>query len=374
MIDRAVLRRLHRLTDGEPKTLTMYVDIDQNKTSNRRRGFETQAEAMLKEMRSSEPDDKDLAKAASVALNQVKEVDPRGRTALVVVNTFKSLAETHQVRVAIPPSVHWRRGAHLRPIVEALDEHERYAVVLSDKNRARIFMVFMGEIMEYSDLISATSMKTQTTGMDQWWSQKRFQRRHDNEVTLHVKRVVDALYDLSLRTPFDRLLVAGPTEAASELARLLPTRLHGKLVKTLSMSVSASPQEVLERTLETQREIEREQELEQIEGLFSELHEGGKAISGLEPVIDAANQGRIWKLFYVKDLEANGAECTACGAIAARPNGTCQLCGATMRPVSHIVDRLTQITIAMGGHVEMVDGPAADKLKKVDEIAALLRY
>ena len=374
MIDRAVLRRLRRLTEGEPKTLTMYLDIDQNKASNRRRGFETQAEAMLKELRSANPDDPELSEAAERAMRVITDMEPSGRTALVVVNPSKELAEVHQVRVAMPPSVHWRRGAHLRPIVEALDEHERYAVVLSDKNRARIFTVFMGEITEHTDLISPTSMKTQTTGTDHWWSQKRFQRRHEHEVTLHVKRVVDALYDLSLRTPFDRLLVAGPTEAASELARLLPTRLHGKLVKTLSMSVSAAPQEVLERTIETQREIEREQELEQVEGLFSELHEGGKAIAGMEPVIEAANQGRIWKLFYVKGLEASGAECPVCGAIAAHPDQKCQLCGASTKPVDHLVDRLTQVTIGMGGQVEVVDGPAAKKLKEVDEIAALLRY
>ncbi len=374
MIDRAVLRHLRRLTEGEAHTLTIYLDIDQNKPSNRRRGFETQAEAMLKELRSSDADDDELRDASERAMRLITALEPQGRTALIVVNPTKALDDVHQVRVTIPPSVHWRQGAHLRPIVEALDEYERYAVVLTDKNRARIFTVFMGDITEHTDLISATSMKTQTTGTDHWWSQKRFQRRHQNEVTLHVKRVVDALYDLSLRTPFDRLLVAGPTEAASELARLLPTRLHGKLVTTLSMPVSASPQEVLQRTLETQSEIEREQELAQVEGVFSELHEGGKAIVGLKPVVDAANQGRIWKLFYAKGLEASGAECPACGAITVETDQPCPLCGRPTKPVDHVVDRLTQITIGMGGHVEVVDGAAAAKLKEADDIAALLRY
>ncbi len=362
------------MTEGKGKTLTLYVDIDQNKPANRKDGYVIQAEAMVKELRSKVGGDKELERAGAQALELVRSLRPAGRTALVVVYPAGDLAELHQVRVEIPPSIHWRRGAHLRPIVEALDEHERYAVVLTDKNRARIFTVFMGEITEHSDLFSATSTKTQTTGTDHWWSQKRFQRHHDQEVALHVKKVVDALYDLSLTTPFDRLLVAGPTEAASQLARLLPTRLHGKLVKTMNMSVSATPQEVLAKTLEVQAEVEREQEVEQVDGLLSELHEGGRAIAGLEAVIDAASQGRIWKLFYVKGLEAEGAECRECGALSAVKNGACKLCGGPMDPVPHIIDRLSQAAFETGGHVEVVDGPAAKRLKKAGTIAALLRY
>lgn len=374
MIDRAVLRRLHRITKGMDKTLTIYVDIDQNKQSNRRRGFVVQAEAMVKELRSSLKSDAAFERAAEKALELVRKLRPAGRTALVVVQPEKKVAELHQVRVGMPASVHWRRGAYLRPVVEALDEHERYAVVLSDKMRARIFTVFMAEITEHSDLFSPTSMKTQTTGTDHWWSQKRFQRHHEQEVVLHVKKIVDALYDLSLAVPYDRLLVAGPTETTSQLARLLPTRLHGKLVKTVSIPVSAPPQQVLEEVLKVQKEVEREQEMEQVEGLFSELHASGKAVSGLNSVIDAANHGRIWKLFYVKGLEANGSECPNCGAMAPEGNGTCKLCGEPMEVVDHMIDRLTQATLDVGGRVEVVDGPAAAKLKTVDTIAALLRY
>ena len=39
MIGRGVLSRLHTLTQEEGPTLTLYVDIDQNKQANRRRGF-----------------------------------------------------------------------------------------------------------------------------------------------------------------------------------------------------------------------------------------------------------------------------------------------------------------------------------------------
>jgi len=374
MLDRAVLRRLHRLTEGEVPTLTLYVDIDQTHQANRNRGYVTQAEAMVKELRAGHPDDAELERASERALGLIRELEPQGRTALAVVHTPGGVEEIHQIRVSMPPSIHWRRGAHLRPVLEALDEYERYAVVLTDKKKARIFTSYLGELVEHTDLISATGTRTQTTGTDQWWSQKRFQRHHDQEVALHAKRVVDALHDLSLRVPFDRLIVGGPQEAATQVAKLLPRRLHGKLVKTVAMPVTAPAGEVQERVAEVQEEMERQQELEMVEGLLSELHESGKAVSGVEAVVGAVNEGRLWKLFYVSGLSLSGRECRNCRALTVGDEGSCRYCDGSLEAVEHFVDRLNRSVLETGGRVEVVDGPAAEKLARVGSIAALLRY
>ena len=49
MLGRGVLSRLHTLTQQETFTLTLYLDTDQNKQANRKRGYVVQAEALLKE-------------------------------------------------------------------------------------------------------------------------------------------------------------------------------------------------------------------------------------------------------------------------------------------------------------------------------------
>lgn len=373
MLDRAALRNLRRLTDNDDKTLTLYLDIDQTKQANRNGGHITQAEAMVKALRSANGGDTELEKASEKALEVVRRLEPRAKTALVVAQAKGTVADSRQIRVAIAPSIHWRRGAFLRPVVEALDEYERYAVVLTDKKRARIFTSYLGELIEHTDLISATGTKTQTTGTDQWWSQARFQRRHEQEVVLHAKRVVDALHELSLKIPFDRLIVAGPQEAAAQVARLLPRRLHGKLVETVAMPVTAGEREVAERIAQVQEKMEREQELEMVEGLLSELHQSGKAVSGLADVVDAVNEGRVWKLFYVKELQLDGRVCGKCGALAVQGE-RCGYCDGTLHPEPRFVDRLSQSVIDLAGRVEMVDGPAAGELRRVGSIAALLRY
>jgi len=143
--------------------------------------------------------------------------------------------------------------------------------------------------------------------------------------------------------PFDRLIVAGTPKATSQLVRLLPKRLRGKLVGTVGMSVGTS-------------------------------QNGGKAVAGFASVLDAVNQGRVWKLFYAKGLKKVGGECSECNAYAPDPTGPCTYCGGDVRRLPQCVDRLTQSVMEMGGQVEVIDGPAAEHLKPHGSIAALLRY
>jgi peptide subunit release factor 1 (eRF1) len=374
MLGQDVLSRLHCLTQQELFTLTLYLDIDQNKQSNRNRGFVVQAEALLKDLKARHPEDRRLGEAAARVQRAVKGLEPQGRTALLVVHAEAGLNELHEIKIALPASAHWRQGAFLRPLLEAMDEHERFGVVLTDKQRARLFTVYLGDITEHSDLLSETAQRTRTTGTDQWWSEKRQQRHHLHEVAAHAKRVVDALHDLNLAEPFDRLIMAGPTEAAAQLARLLPRRIHGKLLETVSLPLSATRREVLERVLEVQQRMERVQEEALVAALEAELHQGGKAVVDLEAVVEATNRGRVWKLAYVKGFTAEGGQCRSCGSFAAAANGACPLCGGDIQPVPGFVDRLSQGVLEMGGRVEVVGGPPARRLAALGSVAALLRY
>jgi peptide subunit release factor 1 (eRF1) len=352
----------------------MYVDIDQNKQSNRKKGYVVQAEAMLKELRGRHGRSQRLDAAAEGALDLVRSLKPMGRSALIVVHPETALSEVHQIGLPFPASAYWRRGAFLRPIVEAMDEHERYGVVLTDNKRARLFTVQMGEITEHELLASDTTRRTRAVGPDQWRAQKRHDSRHKEEAASHAKRAIDALHDLSLQAPFDRLIVAGPPQATGQLVRLLPKRLRGKLVETVSMRVGADPKEVLNKILAVQRRMEREQEAKLVEGLLAELHDGGKAVAEFASVLDAVNNGRVWKLFYAKGLRKEGGECRDCGAYSPHAVGPCVYCGGEVQTMSQVVDRLSQTVLETGGQVEVVDGPAADSLKPHGSIAALLRY
>ena len=82
MLGRGVLSRLHTLTQQETFTLTLYLDIDQNKTANRKRGFVVQAEALLKDLKATHGPDRRLADANRRALGAGQEAPSEGTSRL----------------------------------------------------------------------------------------------------------------------------------------------------------------------------------------------------------------------------------------------------------------------------------------------------
>ena len=105
MLGRGVLSRLHTLTQQKTYTLTMYLDIDQNKRSNRKRGYVVQAEALLKDLKGRQGRSQRLDTAADQALELVRSMRPKGKAALVVVHPETELRELHQISVPSAASV-----------------------------------------------------------------------------------------------------------------------------------------------------------------------------------------------------------------------------------------------------------------------------
>jgi peptide subunit release factor 1 (eRF1) len=81
----------------------------------------------------------------------------------------------------------------------------------------------------------------------------------------------------------------------------------------------------------------------------------------------------VWKLVYVRGLSVEGQECGECGGLFTMAEEKCPQCGNTLHHVKAFVDRLSHRVIEAGGSVEVVSGPAAETLRQVGDIAAILR-
>ena len=95
-------------------------------------------------------------------------------------------------------------------VFHQLDEYERYAVALVDKEKARFFSVFLGEIDETDDFKDFVPAKHDQGGV----SQANFQRHHEAHVFRHLKRVERAVamagsVEVVHGEPAERLLQAG---------------------------------------------------------------------------------------------------------------------------------------------------------------------
>jgi peptide subunit release factor 1 (eRF1) len=258
------------------------------------------------------------------------------------------------------------------PLLEVTDEYERYAVALVEKDRARLFSVFMGALEE-SDALRDEQVPARH---DQGGvSQSHFQRHHDLHVLWHLKRVAGRLAALFRRRPFDRLILAGPEEVTSELRALLPDALARRVAAVVPLETSANEREVLEKTLEIEARVEREAEERLIQELLETAGAGGRATRGLAPTLEALWLGEVRTLVVADGAEAEGSECPRCGRLEAGDIATCPACGNAMRSVHDVFHRAMARTIEQAGRVEVVHGDAARRLLEAGGgLGALLRF
>ncbi|MGH9380530.1 MAG: host attachment protein [Thermoanaerobaculia bacterium] len=368
---------LHRSPTPGSRVLTVYLDTDQSKQQNRNQGFVTALRGLLREIDETLAGDDRHAfqRDAQAALRLAERHAPRGKTLVACCDASHDFTWSHELQVALPSRAAWEPTPQVRPLIEALDEYERYAVVLTDRNHARLFTVFMGEIEEHRETeAEADVRRLKASGTDQMWSQARFQRRADTHARGHLRHVAEMTDELERERGFDRLVLAGTPEALGELQRLLSRRLQTRLAGTVSLAVDSGPDQVLASTLEVEAEIERRAE-DKMVGELIEAAGRDHAALGLGPTLDALPAGRVLQLVYSSAANGRGAECPECEALYADGPARCPRCGTDLIPLRDLLERLAEKTLVLGGRVEQVRGGAAERLQaRAEGVGAFLRY
>ncbi|MDW8168908.1 MAG: hypothetical protein RML74_10590 [Acidobacteriota bacterium] len=362
---------------GDGWVLSVYLDVDQSKASNLKRGFETVLQNLLREVEQGvdERAREEFAANRARVLRFIQSYEPKKKGLIIFSDARHEFWWDRELPVLLPNAARFERVPYLRPLIEVLDEHERYGVVLIDKEKARLFTVHVGEIEEHAAVFDDVPRRTVTTSMDRLWSQKNLQRHHDMHVHWHAAHVAERLRELVERYHFDRLVIGGTVEAVGELMRVLPKRLRERVAGTLSVPVTASASDVLAEVLRIEEQVERQAEHQLVESLLTAAGKGDRAVVGPTATLEALHEGRVWRLIYVGNHALVGSVCTQCGALFWEPQReTCWYCGGRLDVAPDFLNRVLERALALGGSVEEIRGPAAEKLKAAGGLGAFLRY
>lgn len=360
---------------GSP-VLSVYLDLDQSKASNLNRRFEVALRDMLRGLEAGLKDKEfeHFSADAARALEHVADLKPEGKSLVLFCDASENFLWARQINAPVRNQAHWSDRPHVLPLLNILDDYERYGVALIDKAQARLFTIFMGEIEEQQEAWADASVRhLKTTGTDHLLSERRFQRRADTHAHWHLKRVAERLDDIVDRYGFDRLLLAGPPEATGELQSLLSKRVRSRVVAQVALPVSATAHEVLQETLRAERQIEQEFEKRLVQDLIAA--EGHRPVTlGLERTIQALCEERIWRLVYAAGFSPKGGRCENCNLLLTATEGTCSYCGGAVQPVSDLMERMAERVLEHDGKVEQVQGEAGALLRGAGSIGAFLRF
>lgn len=254
------------------------------------------------------------------------------------------------------------------PLELAIEEHERVAALLVDRQRARLLVIDWGEVVEHTELIDALPR-----GIDAAGTKSRGDARATQAAftAAHARRAAQAAWDLFQRSGFERLALAGPDEVMVELDRQLHPYLRERIVGRMAgLAVAAPDEEVRRATVALARDAERAQEAELVGRLRDGAAAARRAAVGLEATLAAVHAHRADVIVVSHGFAREGWRCRSCGCLALR--GRMCRCGSEMDEVEDVVAEAVDDALADGCRV-VVCVESAD-LDVLGRIGAFLRY
>ncbi len=366
-----ILKLLRETAPPKSGVLSAYLDTSPERSIGQAwmLGFRDRTKAIRAQLPKTERDGFDAAVALAEAISRSSSPGAPG------LAVFASNAEEYAFAAPLPKrpaeSVHFGELPVLVPLEAAVDDAERVAILLFDKETARLFTIFMGEIEARHTLFDEVPGKQKTGG---WFalSQGRYARHHEDHVRRHAKRTIAALLAELGRHPFDRLLIGGPDEAIALLEDHLPRPLRLRLAGALTLELFASDAEVLAAARGPLEEIERRQEAEAVRALLDDAG-SPRVVLGREATLLALSEGRVHQLYILNSSLGAARECPACGLLTLHED-LCSRCGTATRAVADLVERAVASAIDQGARIEIIAPETTDLVALHGGMAARTRW
>jgi peptide chain release factor subunit 1 len=332
-----------------PAVLSVYLNVDQSLLSNQNRGFEQQLRDMLSSIRSTIHDAAEMERfviAAHHIEDFVSVYEPRSRGLVMFFDGLDGFSWRQEVGIPIHSQVRWNGELFLQPLANILDQFERYGILLMDRDRLRLFTVFLGEIEEIGpEGLGPTTLRDVTKELDRLVQGKQAQH----------------------------LILAGASKITSEMRNRLPKRSAALVIGEIDMTMDATTQHVLSAIGPIQEDYERSAEIQTVKEVLRGVARNEKTIAGLGRTLKAVNSDRVWELIYSEGFSSPGLECAKCAALFSVKRKSCAYCGGSVHPVADVVERAVDHALRKGARIEVVTGDATASLNAVGGIGAFLK-
>jgi peptide chain release factor subunit 1 len=371
MITREALEQLTRFDGGDARVLSAYLDLRPERQFGR--AYTIAFKDLVREARQGldKEEQEHLSREATRIATWLASEEPRGRGVAVFACEPRELWQAHFLPATMRDAIAFEPTPHIAPLLDVVDEFERYAVAFVDKERARLYSIATGEIEEVKAFTDFVPGKHDQGGP----AQARLQRHHETHVLWHVKHVVSQLSEFLRDKAFDRLIIAGPEEATTELRNHLTKELARRVVAVVRLEAFAGEAAILEMSLDVERRIERDAEATLVTELVDAAAGHGYAVCGLGPTIDALGMKTVYTLVLADGLRAQGGECPNCGWLVVGVVASCPACGHEMRSDDDVIDLAVRRAFDQGARVEVVHDDAARRLASACHgIGGIIRF
>ena len=260
---------------------------------------------------------------------------------------------------------------YIRPLETILEEYHRYGVVVADRVAGQVYEVYMGQILERSDVIDRVPRRVREAGLG-GRDERTIERHHDKAVHDHYQHLSDATFALFQRDHFDWLILGGHPETLTEFKE----HLHPYLKERWVGDFQAEPRktaahEILKQSLQIESRVELAHERRLADELVQKTKAGHRAVTGVGATLQALTRAEAQLLLVEEGFEMPGFACYACHYVDLETRA-CPRCQKPLEPCPDIVDEAIELAMRTNCQVEHVYG--ATPLRDQGRMGALLRF
>jgi peptide subunit release factor 1 (eRF1) len=276
--------------------------------------------------------------------------------------------ETYHLPVPVRSQVVVNPVPAVRQLEEVVHGYEPIGVLLADRQRARVFVFELGELVEHSELVDDLPRDYDLRG-----ERERGDTTAHSEALAaqHLRHAADVAFRTWQATNYHHLTIGAPDAIATTLESMLHPYLLDRLGPRLGVTVAAGTDEIRRAATAVEATIERSAEQALVAQLRDAVGAGHRAVMGLDGVLGALGEHRVDRLLVSHGFSADGWMCDGCGTLAS-VGRICSRCGDQMQPLDDVVEEAIEEAIAQSCRVDVcVDNADLDCLGR---IGAFLRY
>ncbi|MCU0312268.1 MAG: hypothetical protein MUE36_15150 [Acidimicrobiales bacterium] len=371
LIDETAVKELVAFRSGGAPVVSVYLDVD-GRRQVLRQDVERQFEHLARDVAARPEAEAAAPDLARIAEFLQKDLDRSGVRGLAVFSCApEGLWEVVSLPVPVAATIHIGQGAAVAQLEAVVQELEPLGILLTDRQRARLFVYQMGELVDRTELFDALPRNDFDRHDDASRGADRYDHHVDEVALQHLRHAAAGAFELYQDHGFAHLAVGASDEVAGTVEGLLHPYLRERLCGRVPLTVNASDAEVLAAALEVEHQIERSKEAALVAQLRDAVGADSRGVAGLADVLTALGERRVAHLLVSQGYEEAGWRCPGCGGLSAR-GPACPVDAAPMDRVDDVVEEAVQHAMAQGAKVEVCIGNA--DLDVLGRIGALLRY
>lgn len=363
------VRALLTKPTGKNKVLSIYLSTDASAGTWKSNMYSLQKRFDSAENALDGADKSQFAEERKRVEKFLKGFKPQGKCLAIFSCTPAKFWRTMNLNAAAADAISFSAAPRVTPLLELLDEHQRFCAVAIDNESARILLVKISELETVKQIKHFVPGKHKQTEFN-----SRVEQKHRSQVEDHLRKVIGELESLQKKSSFNRLFIGGTPEARSTFEKMLPSHMRSVLCGRFSTSLNQTDDAIKKSAMNAAAKYEEAKEKETIESLETRASKKKGAVIGCDDTLLALHNASVFKLIAAGDGRVSGCKCGQCGFASQTVVKKCPLCNSDTKRADDLVEEAVQTAIRNGvDRIEVLKGSEMGKFATKYGMGAFLK-